>query len=477
MDTARRIAKNTILLLVSQIIVSILFFLSMLYSARYLGATGFGILSTALALTAILGLFSDLGLNTLTTREVSRNTSLADKYLPNMLLMKLVLAFVTFGSIALVSNLFYSQEVLHVVYILSLSTILDSFSSTFYSIFQAYEKMEYQALGKALGSFLLFAGTIISIYYGLTVLAFAYVYFITSLIILVYTSIICVQRFFLLPKIEVDLKFWKTIIMKALPLSLVLIFGVVYFRIDMVLLSIIKGNAATGIYSAAYRLMDFMTFVPVVFTTSILPVMSKFYLSSKDSLKISYKLSFKYMVILGLPIAVGITILAKDIILLIYTADFEQSIFSLQILIWTIPVLFLTYLLSTVITSINKQNVLCKVMFLSMLANIVLNLTLIPLFSYLGSSLVTLISELIVFVLCFYYVSKFVCKIEIQNLILKPAVASVVMGLFLVYVHINLFLTILIAFCIYLVVLIILKTFSKEELVLFKNVLGKSNDK
>lgn len=476
MDTARRIAKNTVLLLVSQIVVSILFFLSMLYAARYLGATGFGILSTALALTAILGLFSDLGLNTLTTREVSRNTSLADKYLPNMLLMKLVLAFVTFGSIALVSNLFYSQEVLHVVYILALSTILDSFSSTFYSIFQAYEKMEYQALGKALGSFLLFAGTIISIYYGLTVLAFAYVYFFTSLIILVYASIVCVQKF-LLPKVEVDLKFWKIIIPKALPLSLVLIFGVVYFRIDMVLLSIIKGSTAAGIYSAAYRLMDFMTFVPVVFTTSILPVMSKFYLSSKDSLKISYKLSFKYMVILGLPIAVGITILAKNIILLIYTADFEQSIFSLQILIWTIPVLFLTYLLSTVITSINKQNVLCKVMFLSMLANIVLNLTLIPIFSYLGSSLVTLISELIVFVLCFYYVSRFVCKIEIQNLILKPTVASIVMGLFIVYVHINLFLTILFAFCIYLAVLIILKTFSKEELVLFKNILGRSHEK
>ncbi|MCE7699712.1 MAG: flippase, partial [Methanobacterium paludis] len=329
MDTARRIAKNTVLLLVSQLLVSILFFLSMLYTARYLGANGFGILSTALALTVILGLFSDLGLNTLTTREVARDKSLANKYIGNTLVMKLFLAFVTFGSIEVVANLFYSQDVLNVTYILALSVILDSFSSTFYSIFQAYEKMEYQSMGKVIGSFLLFVGVIISIYYGLSVVAFAYIYFVASSIILVYTFIVCVWKF-LLPKIEIDLNFWRTTIFKALPLSLVLIFGVIYFRIDMVLLSILKGSSAVGIYSASYRLMDFLTFIPVVFTSSILPVLSRFYLSSENSLKVSYKLSFKYLFIIGLPIAVGITILANNIILLIYTAAFTESIISLQ---------------------------------------------------------------------------------------------------------------------------------------------------
>lgn len=165
MHTAKIIAKNTSLLFFSQVLASILFFFSTLYSARYLGTTGFGILSTALALTVILGLLSDLGLGTLTTREIARNKSLAKKYIGNLLVMKIMLAFLTFGSIILVSKLFYSTEVLEVTCILAISVILDSFSNIFYSVFQGYEKMEYQSLGRVFGTILIFLGVIIAIYF------------------------------------------------------------------------------------------------------------------------------------------------------------------------------------------------------------------------------------------------------------------------------------------------------------------------
>lgn len=470
MHTAKIIAKNTSLLFFSQVLASILFFFSTLYSARYLGTTGFGILSTALALTVILGLLSDLGLGTLTTREIARNKSLAKKYIGNLLVMKIMLAFLTFGSIILVSKLFYSTEVLEVTCILAISVILDSFSNIFYSVFQGYEKMEYQSLGRVFGTILIFLGVIIAIYFELSIIAFAYIYLFVSLIIVVYTFIVCSWRFFL-PKVEIDLNFWKNIIIQAFPLSLALIFGVIYFRIDMVFLSILKGSDAVGIYSAAYRLMDFFIFIPLIFTSSILPVLSRFHISSKDSLKISYKLSFKYLFIVGLPIAVGTTILANDIITLIYTAEFTQATQALQILIWTVPILFLTYLLSTLITSINKQDLLYKIMLISMIFNILLNLTLIPRFSYLGSSIVTLISELIVFILCFHYVSRFVCKIKVK-ITFKPLIASAIMGLSIFYLHINLLLSIIIGLIIYLVSLIVLKTFAKKEIDLFRQVVS-----
>ena len=54
-----------------------------MYTARYLGAEGFGILSFALAFTGIFGVFTNLGLSTLTVREVARDKSLASKYLGN----------------------------------------------------------------------------------------------------------------------------------------------------------------------------------------------------------------------------------------------------------------------------------------------------------------------------------------------------------------------------------------------------------
>ena len=77
----QRIAKNTIFLFIAQIVNYILTFFYTIYIARYLGAEGFGILSFAIAFAGIFSIFADLGLGTLTFREVSRYKSLENKYL------------------------------------------------------------------------------------------------------------------------------------------------------------------------------------------------------------------------------------------------------------------------------------------------------------------------------------------------------------------------------------------------------------
>ena len=105
MNTVQRIAKNTVVLLVSDIISKALGFFYVMYTARYLGAEGFGVLSFALAFTGIFGVFTDLGLQQLTVREVARNRSLAGKYLGNIAVMKLILVIITFGLMALTINL------------------------------------------------------------------------------------------------------------------------------------------------------------------------------------------------------------------------------------------------------------------------------------------------------------------------------------------------------------------------------------
>ena len=97
MNTIQRIAKNTIVLGISQVTSSLLGFLFIMYTARYLGAEGFGILSFALAFTGIFGIFPDLGLGQLTVREVARDKSLASKYLGNIAVIKVILAIIFFS--------------------------------------------------------------------------------------------------------------------------------------------------------------------------------------------------------------------------------------------------------------------------------------------------------------------------------------------------------------------------------------------
>ena len=143
-------------MLVAQVVSYLLAFLYTMYTARYLGPASFGILSFALAFIGIFAVFGDLGLSPLTVREVARDKSLTSMYLVNVSLMKIILVTITFGLIALTINLMaYPQETIKVVYLLGLSVISQAFTQMFYSIFQAYERMEFQGIGQMLNAALI----------------------------------------------------------------------------------------------------------------------------------------------------------------------------------------------------------------------------------------------------------------------------------------------------------------------------------
>lgn len=471
MNTVQRIAKNTAVLLAATIISIVLGFFHVMYIARYLGAEGFGILSFALAFTGIFGVFSDLGLGPLTVREVARDKSLAKKYLNNISVMKTILVTITFALIAIVINLLgYPEQTIKVVYLISLSVVFNSFTGIFYSIFRAFEKMEYQSLGQILNSILMLVGALFAISRGFSVIGFASIYFIVSIITLGYSFAFFVWKF-TLPKLEVDWSFWKPTIKEALPFFLSAIVNIIAFKIDIIMLSMMKGDIVVGWYSAAYRLIEVLIFIPATFASAIYPVLSNFYVSSQESLKLAYKKSFKYLFIVGLPIAVGTTILAYKIILFIYKSGFTNSIIALQILIWTIPIIFLTYMFGIMLASVNKQFLALKINFLCMILNITINLILIPRYSYVGASIATVITALLSFILCFHFLFKFIYKIQIHKYILKPIMASTIMGLFIFsFTRMNIFLLVCISIVIYFGVLILLKTFSKKDITLFKQV-------
>lgn len=470
MNTIQRIAKNIGVLFGAQVIGYILAFLYTIYIARFLGADGFGILSFALSFTAILGIFADLGLSTLVVRELARDKSLTNKYIGNITLMKLILAVFTFGMMALIINLLnYPQQIIQSVYFIGLSVILSSFSQMFYSVFQAYEKMEYQSMGNILNNLLIFAGIFLGIALGFDVVEFSVVYFISSLIVLIYSLIICLWKF-IPPTIKLEPSFWKLIIIPAIPLSLVALSSTIYFRIDTVLLSLFQGEAAVGWYNAAYKLIELLLFVPSVYTVAIFPVLSNYYSSSKKNLEFIYTKSYKYLFIMGIPIATTITVLAPEIILLLYQTGYTESILTLQILIWAIPLMFLSYTNAWIFISINKQNLLLKLTFVMMIANIILNLILIPQYNYIGAALATVITTLLGFPIEFYFLSKFICKIEIGKIMIKPVVASVISGLIIFKLNTGLFLSAAIAIISYLVILILIKTFTSEDFEIFQNM-------
>ena len=397
MSIVRTLAKNTTVLLVANIISYLLGFFATLYTARYLGVAGFGILALALSLTGLFGVFTDLGLTTLTTREVSRDKSLASKYIGNTTIIKVIYAFLTFGLIALVVYIIgYPKEVKTVVYLITLAVILSAFTGIFNSIFQAFQKMEYMSLNIILNAILMITGILIVIHLGLGIIALSSVYLISSALVLVVTLITYSWKFFI-PKIDLDLKFWKPTIKEASFFGVSNILVVIYFYIDSLMLSVMVGYSAVGIYNAPYKLIVVLLFIPGIFVTSIFPLMSKHFESSKNLLKIEYEKSVKYLFAIAVFIFVYGFSFADKIILTIYGTAYIPSIAALQVLIFVVPLIFITNLFGNLLGAINRQRILIIITGISALFNVILNFILIPKFSYIGASFATVVTECLVF--------------------------------------------------------------------------------
>ncbi len=436
MKTIQIIAKNLGVLLASKIVVSILGFVFVMYVARYLGVEGFGTLSFALALAEILGIFIDLGLKTLIVREVARDYSLANKYLRNVVVLKLILVIIVFTLLAITINLLdYPEHTNKIIYFICLATVFASFSNIFYSVFQAYEIMEYQSLGLTLNSVLMLFGALLVISYGFDILGFAYVYLVVSMIVLFFNVCIYLLKFGM-PEIGIDWSFWRPTVREALPFGLIGISGMIYTYIDTIMLSAMKGDEVVGWYSAAYRLVLSLLFIPVVINTAIFPKMSQSYIGSQKSLRLIYKKYFKFMITLAIPMGIGTTMMAREIIIYIYGADYVNSIIALQILIWTSVLTFAGTAFIKVIESINKQFIITDVSIKCVIVNVFLNIVLIPTYSYIGASIATVVTELFLIGSIFIATYKLNYAIPAKQIItdlLRIISASLIMSIFIWY--------------------------------------------
>lgn len=472
MSSERTLAKNTTVLLVANLMSYLLGFFTTLYTARYLGVEGFGILSLALSITGIFGVLTDFGLATLTIREVSRDKSLANKYIGNTAIMKLFLSILTFGVIGLlVYILGYPETVANVIYLVTLSVIMTAFTGIFNSIFQAFEKMEYLSLTIVLNAVLMISGVLLVIYRGLDIVVLSSVYFLSSLIVLIVTFLIFSRRFFF-PKIHVDLGFWKLTFNESLYFGVSSILVVIYFYIDSVMLSVMVDNTAVGIYNAAYKLIFVLMFLPNVFLTSIFPLMSQHYESNRELLKIEYEKSVKYLFAVAMFCFIFVLVFADKIIYIIYGSGYTASIVALQALIFVLPVIFVTYLFGNILGAINKQRVLLVVTGVNALINIILNLILIPHYSYIGASIATVITEISGFSLMIIYISRYFHQISWTNNFIKTLILSIIVLIVTYYLkmNINWILSAILGTILFIVLLFVMNIITKEDLEIVKRI-------
>lgn len=246
--------------------------------------------------------------------------------------------------------------------------------------------------------------------------------------------------------------------------------GTIYQDSDITIIGYMKGDAAVGLYSAAVKIMYVLTNMISSLGAVILPRMA-YYIKSgrKNQFDKLTGQTIQFVLMLTFPIAAGVFLLSKDILLLVCGQEFADAYPALEILAFNIILSPLNgVVVNQLFITMGKEKTSLKVMIISCLFNIVTNILLIPLAGYEVAAVTTISSEMIVLVLFIWYSYREVPVKKYFSGSIQYAAAALVMAAAVCFVKnftegMLIFLSVPVGACVYFALLKLMKNELLEE--------------
>jgi O-antigen/teichoic acid export membrane protein len=402
----------------------------------YLGPFQTGQFQFVLSLVAIFGVLIDLGVSQYITKKVAEDLTQARRYFHNFLSAEIILALLTYAAmVGFVALRGYEPVILKATLIAGFGVFMYGLTVPYLAIISAFQDLKKVAVVNFIGP-LTNAGIILAAIYfkqGIPFLATQQVVFgLTALVIyLIYIRKYIPKARFFSVFVEADWRLIKKILVAALPFALLVSFSTIYNRIDVLLISTILGYAQTGLYTAAYKIVDLTNFFPAVVSHSLYPLLAG--LMARQALtevRSTLEKYIRFMVAIALPLAVGGSLLARQVMLVLTSGDsrFLPSAEPLSILVWAIAILFIYVTAnSLVISQLTRYAVLITA--INVVVNITGNVLLLPVLGIKAAAIMTVVSEGLQAVVYFYLVSKYITPLALKDKFIKPILAAGAMGL------------------------------------------------
>lgn len=387
------------------------------------GTEFYGNYVTAYEFLAFFGIIADAGLFAIAVRDITRAQESKGKTTPefifgNILTMRLgLIAIVTIvaGLLAqLIPN--YPDIVKVGIWITGLSMALTIIAGTLSAILQARMKIYWFAGSLFLGKVIL-AALISLIAWKWADLKSGDELFYTFLWAGVISNLVFAGLIYAFARREISIKpqfnaaYWITTLKESLPYGLALILQTLYLRVDLILISIILGAHAIGIYGIAARIMESFLILGVFFGQAILPKLSH---REHDQAHANQTLYWgaEKLLIFSLPILTGVWFFAPEIVQLLSSDEFITGPnpvggdLVLKVLVPTVFFAFFNQLFSFALVSKKAQNFLLIVNAGALALNLLLNLYFLPRYGIIAAAVSTVLCEILVFVLLWGKITK-----------------------------------------------------------------------
>ena len=409
-------------MLAAKVVARLIALVTVIATLKWLMPAPYGTFTTLINYTAIVSVVLDLGFNVLYVREGARHPAEIQRYLRNVMSLRLVMAVGGFVVLAIALALAGLSSLLVPGFLLM---VLTSYSTLLRNTLYAVQRLGYEAVAVILESAVLLALVLIGIKIGAGVTYFVWAYAAQYAFSCAYFAIVLWWQKIAVVGWKLEPQLVREWFFQGLPFALTFVLTILYFKIDQPLVYAIRPHAEAGWYAAAYKPFEALLFIPMTLLSVVFPVLSVYFRERPQELTDAVSRFFKALLVIGWPIAVGLFVLAHPLTSMFL---YSQSEPALRILSLALAIGFVNNAFIGALSASDRQLSFTWAAGWSLVANMALNLILIPFFGYLGASWATVLTEVVLGVAGWVLTRRHIGQVPVLQLTWRPILAGLVMG-------------------------------------------------
>ncbi len=469
--TATVIGRSFSFRLGAQVLSALINVAGMVVLGNYLAAGGYGEYAFYYALVPLIASLSDLGIGVIVTREIARSRDLGPRYLGDALLVKGVVSAAALLAVALTAPRAFDPAHAALVILVTATALVDFTQDVGVWVFRAHDRQDLEALSLMVSQVAWIAGIVLCAALGAPLpllLATATLAFVIRLAV---GAVVVTGRFYR-PVFEVSGARLRMLVAEGLPFGLAMFAVVLYGRVGVLLLKGLSSDADVAYFSVGYMLSQPLGFVSSAFNVSAFPSLSRAARLGPAAVRPVLRSAVKFQFLAAFPLSVGLCLLSERVVpLLLRGQDFRQAGLALMVVSLGLVPIFLNLMSRYALAALDRQRAYLAAILVGLGANVAMSVVLIRSLGFVGACIGLLVGELAVLLVCLRALARYLPATAVLREAVRPLAAALGMGVVVFLIRdLNLLVAPVIGALVYVVLLLLLRALSSEELGVLRGI-------
>lgn len=361
--------------------------------ARYLGPEGYGLLSFAGSYVMLFSALALFGLEALVVRELVNDAANRAAILGTTFLIRLASGALAYLLAVVTILVLRPGDSLALLLVILLgSSLLFQASEVIDLWFQSRVASRYTVMVRVVAFLLSSAAKLACVLAGASLTAIAIATAVEALLVACGLVFVYLRKAERLSSWRWDGVRFRSLVRSAIPMVLSGVVLMIYLRIDQVMLGALASEAEVGFYAAAVRISEVWYFVPAAIVSSLFPRIVELRATDQTQFEQQLQRLYNLLAFLGYAVALPVTLLAPWLVQLLFGSAYQPSAPLLAVLIWAGLFANLTVARNAHFIALDWGRAQLWTASAGAIANILLNLLLIPHYGAMGAAVATCLS-------------------------------------------------------------------------------------